>query len=106
MIRPLYVPTTTLLVATFALALTTGAHAEAAGSVAAPTQGHSTVQTSGTSERSMTKYTKQTIESAPEGAGQALARLKQSAGVVPNLAATMAESPALIDAFVTLREVY
>jgi uncharacterized peroxidase-related enzyme len=52
------------------------------------------------------KYNKQTIESAPTGAGQALARLKENAGVVPNLAATMAESPTLIDGFVTLREIY
>ncbi len=54
----------------------------------------------------MTKYTKQTVESAPPGASQALVRLKESAGVIPNLAATMAESPVLIDGFVTLREIY
>jgi uncharacterized peroxidase-related enzyme len=54
----------------------------------------------------MTRYIQHTIDSAPEGASQALARLKQSAGVIPNLAATMAESPTLIDGFVTLREVY
>ena len=57
-------------------------------------------------ETSMMKFTQHTIESAPEGSGQALARLKQSAGLVPNLAAAMAESPALIDGFVTLREIY
>jgi AhpD family alkylhydroperoxidase len=35
-----------------------------------------------------------------------LERLKATTGVVPNLAAVMAESPILIDGFVTLREIY
>lgn len=34
-----------------------------------------------------------------------MTRLKESAGLIPNLAATMSEAPALIDGFVTLREV-
>jgi len=54
----------------------------------------------------MTSYTKQTIESADEQSAQALTRLKESAGVIPNLAAIMAEAPVLIDGFVTLREIY
>jgi uncharacterized peroxidase-related enzyme len=109
MIRPQYGPNLTLLVAaTCGLAFAIGTHAQAGAdrADAAPTHRDSTVQTPTLAERSMTQYTKQTIELAPEGAGQALARLKQSAGVIPNLAATMAESPALIDGFVTLREVY
>jgi len=54
----------------------------------------------------VTTYTKQTIESADEKAAHALTRLKESAGVIPNLAAMMAEAPVLIDGFVTLREIY
>jgi AhpD family alkylhydroperoxidase len=33
-------------------------------------------------------------------------RLKENAGMIPNLAARMSTSPALIDGFVTLREIY
>jgi AhpD family alkylhydroperoxidase len=54
----------------------------------------------------MIQYSKQTLETASPGAAQALTRLKESAGVIPNLAATMSESPVLIDGFVTLREIY
>jgi uncharacterized peroxidase-related enzyme len=54
----------------------------------------------------MPQFAMYTPETAPEGAGQALTRLKESAGLIPNLAAQMAGSPALIDGFVTLREVY
>jgi alkylhydroperoxidase family enzyme len=41
-----------------------------------------------------------TIDSAPDGARQALAGLQQAFGLVPNLAATMANSPPLVNAFV------
>jgi AhpD family alkylhydroperoxidase len=53
----------------------------------------------------MTSYAKHTIETAPEGSRPAMQRLKESAGLIPNLAATMSGAPALIDGFVTLREV-
>ena len=46
-----------------------------------------------------------TMESAPEGSRDALTRLQQSIGLIPNLAATMAGSPALIQGFVDLREI-
>jgi AhpD family alkylhydroperoxidase len=47
-----------------------------------------------------------TKEAAPEGSrGGALKRLEQSVGAIPNLAATMAGSPALIQCFVNLREI-
>jgi alkylhydroperoxidase family enzyme len=45
-------------------------------------------------------YPIHTIESAPEKSKQALAGLKQAIGVVPNLAATMAASPPLVNSFV------
>ena len=34
-----------------------------------------------------------------------MTRLKESAGLIPNLAAAMSEAPSLIDGFVTLREI-
>lgn len=48
----------------------------------------------------MHQYRIHSIESAPEGSKAALQGLKQNFGIVPNLAATMAESPVLIGGFV------
>ena len=48
----------------------------------------------------MHSYRIHTIESAPEKSKPALQGLKQAVGIVPNLAATMAESPTLLDGFV------
>ncbi|HEU4727306.1 MAG TPA: carboxymuconolactone decarboxylase family protein [Kofleriaceae bacterium] len=48
----------------------------------------------------MHSYRIHTIESAPEKSRQALQGLQQKLGLVPNLAATMAESPALVNSFV------
>jgi len=47
----------------------------------------------------MQKFTVHTIESAPEGSRQTLTGLKQRFGFVPNVAATMAESPVLLNGF-------
>jgi uncharacterized peroxidase-related enzyme len=52
----------------------------------------------------VTKFEIHTIESAPEGSASALQALEQGLGFVPNLAATMAESPALVTGFVDLRK--
>jgi AhpD family alkylhydroperoxidase len=54
----------------------------------------------------MNAFTRHTPETAPEESRAAMSRLQQSAGLVPNLAATMAEAPVLIDGFVTLREIW
>ena len=54
----------------------------------------------------MTTYEVQTLETAPEKSREAMQRLKNSAGMIPNLAAMMSTSPTLIEAFVTLREIY
>ena len=54
----------------------------------------------------MTAFVRHTIETAPEASRPAMTRLQQSAGLIPNLAATMSEAPTLIDGFVTLREIY
>jgi alkylhydroperoxidase family enzyme len=48
----------------------------------------------------MTTYRIHTVETAPEGSRQALERLNGALGLVPNLAATMANAPSLISTFV------
>jgi AhpD family alkylhydroperoxidase len=47
-----------------------------------------------------------TKESATAAGAEALARLQSAVGVIPNLAATMAESPELLGGFLDLRERY
>jgi AhpD family alkylhydroperoxidase len=51
-------------------------------------------------EFKMTTYRIHTIESAPEKSKPSLEGLQQAFGLVPNLAATMADSPVLINSFV------
>lgn len=51
----------------------------------------------------MSKFQIHTIDSAPGGSAAALRALEGALGFVPNLAATMAESPALVSGFVDLR---
>jgi uncharacterized peroxidase-related enzyme len=46
-----------------------------------------------------------TVESAPEGSRRLLQGLNDQIGFIPNLAATMAEAPALLEAFVTLQTI-
>src|SRR5437879_3567975 len=54
----------------------------------------------------MTHFPVHSVESAPEGSRPLLEDLKGQVGFVPNLAATMAESPAMLEAFTTLRMIY
>ncbi len=54
----------------------------------------------------MTQFNIHTIESAPQGSKPALEQLKKQVGFIPNLAATMAESPYLLEAFTSLRAIY
>lgn len=49
----------------------------------------------------MSQYQIHTIESAPEKSKQSLTGLKQAFGLVPNLAAAMANSPPLLNSFVS-----
>jgi uncharacterized peroxidase-related enzyme len=51
----------------------------------------------------LSRFTIHTLESAPAESVEALRTLEQGLGFVPNLAATMAESSALITGFVDLR---
>ena len=52
----------------------------------------------------MSQFQIHTIESAPPESAAALRALEQGLGFVPNLAATMAESPVLVTGFVDLRK--
>jgi len=54
----------------------------------------------------MTEFNIHTVESAPQGSKPALEQLKKQVGFIPNLAATMAESPYLLEAFTSLRAIY
>jgi hypothetical protein len=54
----------------------------------------------------MSKFTVHTIESAPEASKPAMQKLKDGVGLIPNLAAVMANAPALIEAFVAVRAAY
>ena len=51
-------------------------------------------------------YVAHTPESAPALATDGLRQLHAAVGVIPNLAATMAESPALLNGFLALRGLY
>lgn len=54
----------------------------------------------------MTAFPIHTIDTAPEGSKETLAQVKKALGMVPNLAAGMAESPTLLRAFFAAREIY
>jgi AhpD family alkylhydroperoxidase len=51
-------------------------------------------------------YVAHTPDSAPALAADGLRQLQAAVGLVPNLAATMAESPALLNGFLALRNLY
>jgi len=53
----------------------------------------------------MSEFPIHTIESAPPASRPSLQRLQQEIGFVPNLAATMADSPALLDGFTSVRNI-
>src|SRR5262245_40646880 len=59
-------------------------------------------------ERTMKKttFTVHTIETAPPASRERLRHVAESLGMVPNLAAAMAESPTLLRAFFAVRDVY
>jgi uncharacterized peroxidase-related enzyme len=54
----------------------------------------------------MTEFTIHTLASAPESARPILEQLNQGIGFVPNLAATMAGSPRVLEAYTTLHAVF
>ena len=52
----------------------------------------------------MSRYPLHTIDSAPAGSKPVLEQLRQTFGVIPNIAAAMAASPVLINGFIGLFE--
>jgi uncharacterized peroxidase-related enzyme len=54
----------------------------------------------------MTEFTMHTLASAPESARPILEQLKQGIGFVPNLAAMMAGSPRVLEAYATLHALF
>jgi AhpD family alkylhydroperoxidase len=54
----------------------------------------------------MSRFPIHTIDSAPERSKPLFVALKQAVGMVPNLAAGMAESPQFLEGFLTVREIY
>jgi AhpD family alkylhydroperoxidase len=54
----------------------------------------------------MTAFPIHTIDTAPEGSKETLRRVKETLGMIPSLAAGMAESPTLLRAFFAVREIY
>jgi uncharacterized peroxidase-related enzyme len=54
----------------------------------------------------MSLYEVHTIDTAPEGSRPFLQTLQEKLGLIPNLAAAMAESPELLRGFLTLREIF
>lgn len=53
-------------------------------------------------KRLMTNYQVHTIDSAPEGSKPILEAVQKKMGFVPNLMATMAESPVMVEAYLTM----
>jgi uncharacterized peroxidase-related enzyme len=51
----------------------------------------------------MTEFTIHTAHSAPEGSREALGRLEQTIGFIPNLAGTIAASPTALQGFVAMQ---
>lgn len=54
----------------------------------------------------MSQFPIHTLETAPTAARPHLLALEQSVGMIPNLAAGMAESPGLIEGFLAVRDLY
>ena len=54
----------------------------------------------------MSTYQIHSVDTAPEDARPLLRGLKEGLGMIPNLAAAMAESPQLLKGFLTVREIY
>ena len=59
-----------------------------------------------TARAETTSFPIHTIDTAPEGSQETLRQVVANLGMLPNLAAAMAESPTLVKAFFAVREVY
>ena len=54
----------------------------------------------------MSRFPIHTLDSAPDSSKPLLLALQQSVGMIPNLAAGMAESPSLLEGFLAIRDTY
>lgn len=54
----------------------------------------------------MSRFPIHTLDSAPDSSKPLLLALQQSVGMIPNLAAGMAESPLLLEGFLAIRDTY
>ncbi|KIC43597.1 carboxymuconolactone decarboxylase [Ruegeria sp. ANG-S4] len=54
----------------------------------------------------MTTYSQHTVDTAPEGSKPILSAIKRKMGFVPNLMATMAESPVLVESYMTMMGIF
>ena len=54
----------------------------------------------------MSLYEVHTVETAPEASKPLLRNLKSTIGIIPNLAASMSESPELLNGFLTIRQIF
>lgn len=54
----------------------------------------------------MTDFTTHTVETAPQGSKQILEMATQKYGYAPNLLANMAEAPVMLEAYVTLSQIF
>jgi len=54
----------------------------------------------------MTAFTIHTIDTAPEDSRETLRHVRKTLGMIPNLAAAMAESPTLLRSFFAVRDLY
>jgi AhpD family alkylhydroperoxidase len=54
----------------------------------------------------MTAFTIHTIDTAPTDSRETLTHVRETLGMIPNLAAAMAESPTLLRSFFTVRDIY
>ena len=57
-------------------------------------------------QKTLTSYPPHTLETAPPASREPLQQLKASVGFIPNLAAAMSESPALLRGFLAVRDIY
>ena len=54
----------------------------------------------------MTAFTIHTIDTAPQESRETLRHVRETLGMIPNLAAAMSESPTLVRSFFTVRDIY
>jgi hypothetical protein len=57
-------------------------------------------------EIEMITYPTHSVDSAPENSKPLLRGLQEDLGMIPNLAAAMAESPQLLQGFLAIRDIY